>query len=140
MNVNDICDELAALIEPDTTAHDGNCARPTQYDRQTLYVWPVRESFQREGTRGLDAATDRHNFTILVAWSEDRASEVDSRLRYVSDAIVERSDAMAVVLRAHPTGTTYHDVALAEVDHEALLAHDTRGFLARITGYTLRSD
>lgn len=139
MSILDIADELAALIEPDPTLRDDARARPAAYDVDTLYLWPVREVYQGIATGQLDRIVAEEHVELRVAWAADRLGEGDPD-RSVSETIVARADAVGQVLRAHPTGATYEQMGLANVDYEALEGFDMRGFTATLIGYTQRVD
>lgn len=133
MNVLDTADELAVLIEPDPGLRDDAREQPIEYLPDTLYLWPRVVLFEVEG----DGSLDLERFDIRVAWAADRLGEGDLD-REVSDQIARRADALAAVIRANRTGTTYEH-AQVSFDFEALRGFDVRGFLAVITGYVLRS-
>lgn len=135
----DIADELAALIEPDPTLRDDSRVRPSTYDPDTLYLWPVREVYQGIATGQADRIVDEQHVELGVAWAADRLGEGDPD-RSVTDDVVARADALGRVLRAHPTGDTYEQMSLASVDYEALTGFDVRGYQARLIGYMLRTD
>ena len=56
MSILDIADEVAAIIEPDPVLRDDSRARPglAGYLPDTLYLWPVRETYTPEDTGGND--------------------------------------------------------------------------------------
>ena len=134
MNVLSICDELAALIEPDPTLRDDARVQPSAYEPDMLYLWPRVVDFVPEG----DGSLDQQEFDIRVAWAADRKGEGDPD-RSVTDEIVERAEALAAVIRQNRTGATYEAVRVG-FDFEALNAFDVRGFLAVVRGYQLRTD
>jgi len=136
MSVLAICDELAAIIEPDPTLRNDARARPREYGEDTLYVWPLREWFTPEDTGG----NDLDQFAIAVAWAEERMAEGDEPSREVSDAIAGRADAVGVALRAHRGGATYENAQLVSIDYEALYGFDVRGFIATVQGWIQRTD
>jgi hypothetical protein len=77
-------------------------------------------------------------FTLGALWVIDKRGEVDRIDRTLSDEVVARVESMARELRAHPTGKTYRDIVLEEVDYERE-GYENRGFTARITGWVIRS-
>ena len=139
MSILDICDELAALIEPDPTQRDDSRVQPAEYLLDTLYVWPAREVHIGVTTGTASSIDAEEHVELRVAWAADRAGEGDLD-RSVTEEVVARADAIGPVLRAHPTGETYEQMALASVDYEALTGFDVRGFMATLIGWTLRVD
>jgi len=133
--VNDICDKLAALIEPDPTLRDDSCAQPSTYDPDRLYVWPRIVLMDPEG----DGSVDRERFDIRVEWAADRLGEGEPD-REVSDAIAARAYALAAVVRANRTNQALWDSLSVGFDFEALRGFDVRGFRASVQGYMLRSE
>lgn len=132
MSINDVCDELAALLEPDPALRDDARVRPTEYLPDTLYVWPRVVVFEPDG----DGSLDLERFDIRVAWAADRLGEGEPD-RDVSDAIAGRAESVAALIRANRTGATY-DAARVSFDFEVLGGFDARGFQAVVTGYVLK--
>ncbi len=137
MSVNEICDSVAAIIQPDPTLRDDARARPNTYDIDTLYVWPRRESFVAVDTGQMD----EQRFELWVAWAAEREDDVEERSRDVSDDIVAQADGMALAVRNNRhVADRFEWIEVADIDYEELYENEVRGYLARITGYYYRTD
>jgi hypothetical protein len=134
-----IVDEIAALLETDSTKRDGSAARPVDYLPDMLYIWPPTETFQRAG---MDfGAEDQRDFRIRIAWATDAAGEVASELRtrVVTDTIHAKAEAYEAVVRGARAGVNYNWVEVSQVDYESLVTLTARGFYMDLSGYALPS-
>ena len=143
--VLDICDELAALIEPDVTQRDDARARPptfapgdTQGAPGLLYVWPVSETFEIEAT----GAWDEEIASIRVArvWEAGFEQASGTRDRETTDAIVAEADAIGALIRDNRSATTWENAAVTRVDYEQLTTLEARGYIAELTIRASRTD
>jgi hypothetical protein len=134
MSVLDICDELAAGIEPDPTLRDDAMVQPAGVEVDRLYVWPRVVDLVPEG----DGSIDRQEFDIRVAWAADRLGEGEPD-RGVTETIQARAEQLAAWVRAHRTGSTYRSLRVG-FDFEGLRDLDARGFLAVLRGWVFSTE
>ncbi len=135
-DVLDICDAIAALIEPTASKRDDSRSRPklgSEALPDMLYLWPRRERFVADGQGQLD----RRNFELRLAWCVDdtfaRSGGVEDRT--VSDAIAAKVEAIRAVVAANRSGATWEWIQLDVADYEALATAERRGALIDISGY-----
>lgn len=134
MSVLDVCDELAALFEPDPTLRDDTRWRPSEYEPELLYLWPSRVVY----TLVSQGYEDEQRFVVQVAWAFDRANEGPAD-RDVSDAIDVRASAIRDKLAAVAgQGETFEQAHVDEVIYDGLSTLDVRGFTATVSGYRIR--
>lgn len=132
-----VVDEVALLFEPNAAKRDGKAARPVEYLPDTLYVWARTERFATEG----DGSLDDERFALRVAWLTDASHEVAAgeRNRATSEAIHAKVEALAALVRANRTGSSYEQLAAEGIDYESAITHAARGFYMDLNGYQLRS-
>jgi hypothetical protein len=138
VSVLDICDELAALVEPDPSKRDDARARPPTFTPGLLYVWPVSEAFEIEAT----GAWDQEVASVRVARVRDGSFEAASgtRDRETTDLIVAEADAIGALVRDHRASMTWENAAVTRIDYEQLTTLEARGYIAELTIRATRTD
>lgn len=128
-----IADTVAALLEPDKTLlADVQNGEPFTIDEDTLYVWLDEEGFGSEDT----GESDRHIFSLGVAWATDATDETDTRSRETSEAIDTRVDSIVRTVRAARASDGYWEwLQVDRVSYDDPSTHELRGFEMRLSGY-----
>lgn len=131
MNVNTICDSIAALIEPDPELRDDNRGRPPVPELGLLYVWAAGETVTLIDT----GRTDQMTLSLRVAYAVDKETETDYPLRSVSDEVAAAAEHLKAVVRANRDTAGLFNLQVESIDYEQLKALDVRGYIAALSGW-----
>lgn len=133
MSVLDVCDELAALLEPDPTLRSDTRRRPTHDNPVVagrLYLWPERVRYDLV-SQGFE---DEERFVIAIAWATPLEDE-QAGARAIEARWTAARDAIAAVAG---NGRSFEHAHVGDVDPDGLVQLDSWGFVALIDGYHIR--
>ena len=159
MNLNELAEELAEVVEPWTTPPavddsgsrtatadsgttvDLNMRRPVEHDADHLYVWPTVHTHTPEGAG--NPPEEREDFVIQLLYTAEREGE-EAQLharRDVSDALVARAELYAQRVRdnrskfANGSAAPWQHIFVASVQHDTTVTFGVRGIGLLVTGY-----